>query len=333
MTQITLHDVDRMLAQEDAFEVLSPYLAFAAAQADEKSASSVLLRLAGRPRRDPRWKGLLLPLLAIDGLRTTANYALGRDASREALDARFAQVERCGDPTLAVSLGSLGDPRALPYLLGVLRRGAQGTTPWALFKAMEFVLDASAVEPLKAWLGKNASHPEARNAQVLLQKAQAIAAGKPLPPPKAPDFEGFVAKLVKEGQKAVKTLAKAHKHAQVCAFAFDADPSEQYFAACFDDAARPNAQGETEVGLFQWHLWHEFELPVAAKLPKGSLPPSPSVQDGYVEHFFRPILQRACQTLANDGAFEALQLVRPFVVGYAYHGEPLVICATLEPPA
>ena len=194
---------------------------------------------------------------------------------------------------------------------------------------MEPVIGSIAVESLDAWIKDHASDPEAGSAKTLLRKAKALASGKPLPVPKPPDFEPFVARLVAEGKKAAKTFRRAHPGAKVCSFAFDADPHEEFFAACFDDTLRPNARDEAEVGNYRWHLFHEFGLPVLKKLPRGAPPPSPSVKDGCVEHYFRPVLERACQELAACGAFDGRALQKPFTIGYAYQGEELIKCATV----
>jgi hypothetical protein len=328
---LSLQDAARLVAESNSYEILAPYLTAAAVQADPHSANAILLKLAPVKKRDSRWQALLLPLLADESLRGTALYALGGSRAPEVLEAIAAHLPVSKTSSLALALGNAGDARALPYLLALLTTGAADASPWALFKALEPIVAPAAVAPLTAWLADNPSHPEAGNARTVLRKAAALASGKPLPPTKAPNFEPFIARLVAEGKKAAKAFVRAHPKATVCAFAFDASPYEEYFAACLDSAERPGASEETEIGRYQWHLFHEFELPVHSKLGKGAIPPSPSVQDGYVEHFFRPILRRACEELAQCGAFDGLRLQQPFRIGYAYPSESRIDCAIWKP--
>ncbi len=326
---LSLDEAARLVASPGAFAALSAYLTPEAVAADSRSANAVLLKLAGTRRRDPRWRAVLLPLLNDVGLLASVEYAIGRDPSPEARDALLACVQSGRSATAAATLGAVGDPRALPYLLDLLDRDTPGVHVSRLLPALDYVIDGSAVGALERWIARHPTQWEAKAATVLLKKAKAIAAGKPLPPPPPPDFEGFVPKLVGEAKKAVRAFRKANPGARVCAFAYDADPYNEFFAACFDDAARTGARDETEVGNYRWHLFHEFELPVSKKLPKDGVPPSPSVHDGYVEHFFRPILQRACEQAVAEGVFEPLAIERPFTVGYGYHSEELRIVATV----
>lgn len=329
LPSLTLADAVELLSRPDAFDVASPYLSAEAVASDARSANAVLLKLVGLRPRDPRWRAVLLPLLSHDALLPSVEYALGRDPAPEARDGLLACVRDGRSVTAAATLGSVGDARALPYLLAMLDRDEPGVHVSRLLPALDYVIDGSAVGPLERWIARHPTQWEVKAAAVLLKKAKAIAAGKPLPPPAPPDFDGFVPKLVGEVKKAVKAFKKAHPTARVCAFAFDADPYNEFFAACFDDATRNGAHGEPEVGRYRWHLFHEFGLPVGKKLPKDGVPPSPSVHDGYVEHYFRPVLTRACERVLEEGLFDALDVERPFSVGYAYHSETLTVCATV----
>ncbi len=326
---LSLDEAVRRLAAPDAYDRLGGYLDPAAVSADPRSANAVLLKLASAKRRDPRWRGALLPLLQNDGLLASVEYALGRDPSAETRDALLACVEAGRSVGAAATLAFVGDRRALPHLLRFLDRDEPKLHASQLIPAIDLVVDATAVGPLERWIARHPAQWEAKAAATVLKKARAIAAGRPLPAPRPPEFEVFVPKLVAQGKKAVTAFRRAHPGSRVCAFAFDADPYNEFFAGCFDDATRPDAHDEVEVGLYRWHLFHEFELPVSGKLPKGGLPPSPSVHDGYVEHFFRPILVRACEALVAEGAFGALKLDHPFTVGYAYPSERLTVCARI----
>jgi hypothetical protein len=137
-------------------------------------------------------------------------------------------------------------------------------------------------------------------------------------------FEKLAKKLVVEAKKAAAAFAKAHRAAELSAFAFDASPYEEFFACCFDDGL-----GDS-VGDFRHHLFHEFQLPVHAQLPKGGAPPWKG-KDGYIEHHMRPVLALACETIASTGVLEKLRGPRALRIGYAYPGEALHVVATLPP--
>jgi hypothetical protein len=133
------------LSPAAAFDRLADHLLPDARAADPRSANSVLLKLAGRRRRDPRWRDRLLPLLRDPAWAGTAEYALGRDPSTEARDALLAAVEAGLSDQAAATLAHVGDHRALPHLLRILRDGGK-VHPTALFPAIDLVVDASAVE-------------------------------------------------------------------------------------------------------------------------------------------------------------------------------------------
>jgi len=79
-------------------------------------------------------------------------------------------------------------------------------------------------------------------------------------------FEMLGKRLVAGAKKAVTAFAKEHGDVVVTAFAFDADPYNEFFACCFDVGTTRS------VGAFRHHLFYELELPVHAQLPKGGAP-------------------------------------------------------------
>lgn len=328
MATLTLDEAKRLLESPDAFEKLAGRLDPDAIERDPVSATALLLKLASCKQRDVRWTDVLLATLRHDRLRGSVLYA-NRDKSMTTRDAYAEELARSDNAEVALALAMLGDARGLPRILRILDHPEPNTTSFAVFHALEHLVDATAVEPLTRWLAAHPNDAYVANAKTLLARAKAIASGKPPKPPKPPRFDAFVTKLVAEGKRAAKAFQRANPNVTVSSFAFDASPGDEYFAGCFDDASRPDAAEETTVGNFSHHLFHEFSLPVASKLPKGPLPPSPSVADGYVEHFFRPVLERACQELATSGSLDSIRALGSLRVGYAYHDSVFVICAVL----
>jgi hypothetical protein len=136
-------------------------------------------------------------------------------------------------------------------------------------------------------------------------------------------FESLTKKLVAHAKKATGAFAKKHGDVVVSAFAFDADPYNEYFACCFDDGTG------SSVGDFRHHLFHELELPVHAQLPKGGAPPWKG-KDGYIEHHMRPVLVEACKAIASARILERVNGASKIRVGYAYPSEKLRVVATVK---
>ncbi|MBX3229209.1 MAG: hypothetical protein KIT84_18695 [Labilithrix sp.] len=49
-------------------------------------------------------------------------------------------------------------------------------------------------------------------------------------------------------------------------------------------------------------------------------------KDGWVEGHTRAVLARVVDRLVDGGHFASLPIAAPFGVGYAYHGEPMIVC-------
>lgn len=244
------------------------------------------------------------------------------------LDSLAERLDRGDGWFAALTLGNKNDPRALPKLLELLSEGSSNASAYAVFRAMENIIDPSAGPVLREWVERKPEHSERQSAAILLQKIDVMSGGGR--EPSSPlEFDRFVDVLVNEANAAIARFRSDHSEARPCAFAFDGDPYEGFFACCLDSSSRDGSDEETEVGYFEWHLYHEFEIDVRGVLPE-EIPLSPTLKDGYVEFHFRPILEKASRILAESGAFEELDLARPFMIGYAYHSEPLIVCARVS---